>query len=470
MIVNMKPLKTILMETNNPLEDIKCVSNTKRNPSSKSSLKKSVIFCRYIGMKDTEIDYLNKLKNIDKYLESIEGNYLKFTNGLGKDFDINEIENMKLVMDNYINFENQKQVSPSALFKLNIGYEINNECLEWTKKLAFKEILKLYDANNKNSNKTIRKNFGVKMLLWMNKYLKQLFGNNSHLDAIHKILFYGDIKKHELYFLMLLSKLGCDILYINPKEDIEYQFPEVIDYSNVIKYKKMHDVEIQFPRVAINSERPLIHSKKTLSQTVETKEIEKDFHKDCEKSYEELATLAKSVVMINVYGENRKFIGGGSGVVISDNGFIITNFHVVNKGLFFGVVFENDNNEYMTYNIVKYHPDYDLALIKVDNTTKPVILNEKHLVRGQKVIAIGSPLGLFNTISDGIVSGFREFDRVKTVQITAPISPGSSGGALFDMYGKLVGITTSGFDAQNINLAVPAQCVNQFAGNIFKKT
>ncbi|WP_242972864.1 S1C family serine protease [Anaeromicrobium sediminis] len=90
------------------------------------------------------------------------------------------------------------------------------------------------------------------------------------------------------------------------------------------------------------------------------------------------------------------------------------------------------------------------------------------LVRGQKIIAIGSPLGLFNTISDGIVSGFREFDYIKMVQITAPISPGSSGGALINMHGKLVGITTAGLDGQNLNMAVPDQYIKEFVGNVLK--
>ena len=72
-------------------------------------------------------------------------------------------------------------------------------------------------------------------------------------------------------------------------------------------------------------------------------------------------------------------------------------------------------------------------------------------------MAIGSPLGLMNTISDGIVAGFRNFKDEKFIQITAPISPGSSGGALLDRYGYLVGITSAGYlEGQNLNLAVPS--------------
>ena len=93
------------------------------------------------------------------------------------------------------------------------------------------------------------------------------------------------------------------------------------------------------------------------------------------------------------------------------------------------------------------------------------------LVRGQKVVAIGSPLGLFNSISDGIVSGFREINGIPMIQFTAPISSGSSGGALLDMYGRLVGLITAGFDkGQNLNLAVPSEKIYPFAENFIEHT
>lgn len=84
-------------------------------------------------------------------------------------------------------------------------------------------------------------------------------------------------------------------------------------------------------------------------------------------------------------------------------------------------------------------------------------------MRGQKVVAIGSPLGLFNSVSDGIISGFRVIDDVDMIQFTAPISHGSSGGALLNMYGEVIGISTAGIDeGQNINLAMGYECINLF--------
>ena len=80
---------------------------------------------------------------------------------------------------------------------------------------------------------------------------------------------------------------------------------------------------------------------------------------------------------------------------------------------------------------------------------------------GEKVVAIGNPLGYERTVSDGIISGLREEKGMKYLQITTPISPGSSGGALLNMYGEVIGITSMGYlgFAQNLNFAVPINYV-----------
>ncbi|MCY6959794.1 serine protease [Clostridium brassicae] len=477
MIVKIKSLKTNVIRTKNIFENIEDIFNVKRMNTAKGSFTKDIIFCRYIGIDCEKCDYIDKLKELDMHLQSTEASYINFTKGIKQILEINEIESAKKIMEKYDELENENYIKLYKLFQFNMGYEIKNECLEFTKKLAFKEIMDLYDVNNKDKSKTARKNFGIKLLLWMNKYLKHFFENKCDVNIRNKVMFYGDIKEHEIYFLILLSKLGCDIVYINPKEDIDYKVPQINNFSNVIRNSKTSSslIEISFDNIEIKKncilkENSIIKPKdKHDNIKKETKISKKNIEEKIEKSYQELANLAQSVVMINVYNENEELVGKGSGVVINHNGFIITNFHVLNKGVFYGVVFENDTNEYMSYNIIKCHSDYDLALIKVDKIEKPIKLNIKDLVRGQKIIAIGSPLGLFNTISDGIVSGFRKFDFMEMVQITAPISPGSSGGALIDLYGNLVGITTSGLDGQNLNMAVTAKHIKNFCGNILNK-
>lgn len=182
--------------------------------------------------------------------------------------------------------------------------------------------------------------------------------------------------------------------------------------------------------------------------------------------YEELANLASSIVMLACYDSKGNITSSGSGIMIGRAGYILTNNHVVRGNAYsYGVRIENDNRTYEVTDIIKYNQLLDLAIVRIDRELDPIPIYKEHqkLVRGQKVIAIGSPLGLFNSVSDGIISGFRKFDDVDMIQFTAPISPGSSGGAVLNMYGEVIGISTAGIDeGQNINLAVGYEYINQF--------
>ncbi len=184
-----------------------------------------------------------------------------------------------------------------------------------------------------------------------------------------------------------------------------------------------------------------------------------------ELGFEELALRASSIVMISIHDRNGDIIGSGSGIMIGREGYILTNDHVARGGRFYSVRIENDNNMYKTDEIIKYNSLLDLAVIRIDRKLQPLPIYQgsKPLVRGQKVVAIGSPLGLFNSVSDGIISGFRRMNDVDMIQFTAPISHGSSGGAVLNMYGQVIGVSTAGIDeGQNINLAVGYDFINTF--------
>ena len=187
-----------------------------------------------------------------------------------------------------------------------------------------------------------------------------------------------------------------------------------------------------------------------------------------ELTSEEIARLAESVVMITICDKFGDMVGTASGIAISRDGYILTNHHVISKGSYFLVRLENDRTAYPVQ-VVKYNNVHDMALLKINRSMKPLPLyrdRKNDLVRGQKVIAIGSPLGLFNTVSDGIISGFREIGVTDMIQFTAPISPGSSGGALLNTCGEIVGMCTGGAkDGQNINLAVSCRMIEPFIIN-----
>ena len=150
--------------------------------------------------------------------------------------------------------------------------------------------------------------------------------------------------------------------------------------------------------------------------------------------------------------------GSGSGFIVSPNGDILTNYHVIKNGEY--VVVTTNSGQNISALVKDYDAQRDMALLKVDTSYALPFLRISDTLpkQGEAVIAIGSPIGLSGTVSSGIVSSIREADDNLWVQFTAPISHGSSGGALINLQGEVVGMPTWGInDAQNLNFAVLTQ-------------
>ncbi len=179
-----------------------------------------------------------------------------------------------------------------------------------------------------------------------------------------------------------------------------------------------------------------------------------------ERNAEQIFTeLSVSIARINVSNASGKPVSVGSGVVIARD-TVITNCHVTQGGNTFQVKIGNQN---YSGQLELEDRDFDLCRLHVNGLSAPAVrLGQGQTLRsGQKVFAIGAPHGLDLTISDGIVSALREMPGGKVIQTTAPVSPGSSGGGLFDAYGNLVGIVTfQHSQGQNLNFAVPAEWIN----------
>lgn len=475
MLCTIKPLKILIKKSNEPL--IEFMSNTSYTNKSSSYIKE-VYFTRYIGVDDSIDEYIEKIKNIDTYFfNNPTIPYIRLSN-LNINFDKTQTDNMLKIFKIY----DRTKFNSWDLYNIDFPCKIENDTLDWTKKISFKNTLDLFSTSVPNSTPSIVKNFAVKLLCWIEYFLPKLFYNKVKTNISPKIVYFGNIKRQELFFLYFLSQLGCDILYINPHKDILDLYPECSKFSTLFelsrKNSNMLEIPFEIPITNINydentnkaytstdrpnSENTLININLTSKKPTQGKEAE--------LSYEELAKLSTSVVMIVVCNNEDKPFKSGSGVVINNEGYILTNLHVVNDGYSFLVRFENDDKVYTSYQIIKYHSDYDLAVIKVDRKCKPIPVKvSKKPVRGQKIVAIGSPLGLFNTVSDGIISAFRDFETVQMIQFTAPISSGSSGGALLDMFGNLLGLISAGYDdGQNLNLAVESNLVKMFANNFIE--
>lgn len=171
------------------------------------------------------------------------------------------------------------------------------------------------------------------------------------------------------------------------------------------------------------------------------------------------AKVSPSVVLLRSFDDTGRPMAIGSGFFIEDGSQLVSNFHVVEGASRVEIVSANGQAE-TAGAALAYSEEQDLVILQVPTPGAALpLMTEKPQV-GQRILAVGNPLGLQRTISDGLISGIRETSKSLFYQISAPISPGSSGGPVLDEQGRVVGIATfTVTEAQNLNFAIPASAI-----------
>ncbi|MAG92383.1 MAG: hypothetical protein CMJ48_01335 [Planctomycetaceae bacterium] len=172
---------------------------------------------------------------------------------------------------------------------------------------------------------------------------------------------------------------------------------------------------------------------------------------------EELAEKAgKSVAVVTFTGRDGKQMGLGSGFVISKDGLIATNLHVIGEARPISVKFA-DGGEFKVQSIHATQRLMDLAILKIDAQNLPALElgDSDALKQGQSIVALGNPRGLQHSVVSGVVSGKREIDGKPMIQLAIPIESGNSGGPVLDMFGRVHGIVTlKSLVTENLGFAV----------------
>jgi len=179
--------------------------------------------------------------------------------------------------------------------------------------------------------------------------------------------------------------------------------------------------------------------------------------------------IQPSTVSIITYDSRGDTTGQGSGFVVGDKGDIITNYHVV-RGASSVEVKLPDGQVYSVKAVVAEDEEGDLVRLSSNipsGTAKPLSVRVSLPEVGERVVVIGSPLGLEHTVSDGIVSAVRSIQGFgEIIQLTAPTSPGSSGSPVVNMKGEVIGVASfQALEGQNLNFAIPGQRVAKLVPN-----
>jgi len=247
-----------------------------------------------------------------------------------------------------------------------------------------------------------------------------------------------DLDSYEKEFIDLLQKL--------PEDKQEYYAKEV--YKNGFSLELLENVK-EGKIIQVPTSRPALPS----------------LPKQKEESTESLPSLIKriepSIVSVFTYDNKGEFLKLGSGFFISQSGDIITNYHVL-QGASSAEIKASDGKTYPITYIIAKDEQNDIIRLSVDILSKYVhslSLSATVPEVGERIIVYGSPLGLEKTVSDGIVSAIRDIPNYgRIIQITAPISPGSSGSPVLNMKGEVIGIASFQIvEGQNLNFAIPSE-------------
>jgi len=186
----------------------------------------------------------------------------------------------------------------------------------------------------------------------------------------------------------------------------------------------------------------------------------------------------ESVVTVYTYGGNRSYANNsiGSGVIFSEDGYIVTNTHIISGNKLIKVKLYN--GEEYDANLIGADVNADIAVLKINANTllKPInVSNSDELKIGDKVLAIGNPYGIGISVSSGIISATgRDYGNpyLELIQTDAAINPGNSGGALINENGNLIGINTKIFSRtgayQGLGFAIPSNNIVQIASEIIQ--
>ena len=224
-------------------------------------------------------------------------------------------------------------------------------------------------------------------------------------------------------------------------------------------------------------------AKKEYSWLLDTEKNSIGIFQDVADSIVNVSNLIK-VQNINPLDDTEIESGVGSGFIWDKKGHIITNFHVVDGGSSFLILFKDDKKQYRA-KLVGADPIKDIAVLKLEEKRSPLKIitlgDSKSLMVGQKALAIGCPLGLNHSLTTGSISalhrkirGYGGFSIEGMIQTDASINPGNSGGALLDSQGRLIGINTILFNGSGVQasaglgFAIPVEIVKTIVPQLIK--
>lgn len=206
------------------------------------------LFYRFVGMKGTESEYYDSLCKLHIELAKYGELYLKVDKGLNREIDIKILNKLDNVWRNvYADDVVDSTEIIEQLDRYELFPKINKSNLHYQMKNNFKGLIEFYIRSNTNLNKSDLKIIINNTIHWLNMYGVKLLKNFDYISINPKIIYYGEISIEEVFFLILMSTIGVDILYYNPKEEATFeQIDKYASFSKEILYSNRGEIK-DFP-------------------------------------------------------------------------------------------------------------------------------------------------------------------------------------------------------------------------------
>lgn len=233
------------------------ILGTSVNASSNISTDKvKVYFYRFIGFNNKD-EYIKNLNTLNERLSVLGNLYLKFNGKIPQPYNMTLTDKVTKALSSISEIDIRNERGAEVLNSAGIFNITTDDVLNIKFKNVFYLVMKLYAANEPIPTLSIEKNFIIKLILWANEYIPKIFSAPVN-NEVPKIVYYGNVKKHEVYFLIMLSQMGCDVLYINSENEGEYlKVDKNGSYARLKELPIKTHVDYEFKNVQIVNENKL---------------------------------------------------------------------------------------------------------------------------------------------------------------------------------------------------------------------
>lgn len=214
--------------------------------------KLEVYFYRYIGF-TTKDEYIRDLDKINNKLCELGASAIRFNNKIPQPYNTALTDKVTNILGNLSEIDIRNERGSAILTSAGIFDISKNEILNTNFKNAFYTVMKLYAMNEPIPTLSIEKNFIIKLVLWANEFIPKLMNAKTE-EMPPKVLYYGNVKKHEVYFLILLAQIGCDVLYINSENEGDYlKVDKLGTFSRLKEFTTKDKIDYEFKEIKIGT-------------------------------------------------------------------------------------------------------------------------------------------------------------------------------------------------------------------------